>query len=91
MKAAKGEGVHIGGLIHNTKAGIDVDVKMKHLDRLVSQTTGNPREKPVMSGVLTRTVNGGPDVPELHKVAKGIVGKTQPKTMGQVPFQGPKY
>ena len=89
--ADKEETIHKGGLIHNTKANSPQDVHMKQLSRLVSQTTGVPREKPVMEGVLMRTVAGQPDTPEFHKVPKGEVGKTKTKRMGQVAYQGPKY
>ena len=79
------------GIIQNTKANVAGSVHMKQLSRLISQTTGIPREKPVMEGVLTRTVTGQPDTPEFHKVPKGEVGKTKTKRMGQVAYQGPKY
>ena len=88
----RGESITLGGIIHNTMANSPKDVKEKHLDRLISQTTGTPREKPIMDGVLTSTVpTSRKDVPELHKVPSHDIGKTKSKRMGQVPYQGPKY
>lgn len=80
-----------GGIIHDTMAGSQKDVHMKSLDRLISQTTGSPKQKPVMAGVLIKTTPMEKEVPEIHKVAKGEVGKTKTKRMGQVAYSGPKY
>lgn len=42
---------------------------MRSLEGLVSQTTGIPREKPIMEGVIASTVPAHmKDVPELHPV-----------------------
>lgn len=92
VSAQKGGAVVLGGILKDTTQGIDKDVRMKGLDRLISQTTGNPQEKPIMQGVISHTVPSGmKDVPEYHKVPSKEVGHTQPKRMGQVPFAGPKY
>ena len=89
---SKGESIMASGIIKNTMANSPKDIKEKHLDRLIANTTGIPREKPIMDGVLTSTVpSGRKDVPELHKVSSHDVGKTKTKRMGQVPFAGPKY
>jgi hypothetical protein len=90
IQSDKGGGIDTGGLIHDTKAGMPKDVHMKGLDRLISQTTGIVREKPIMSGVLTNTTGPRKDVPELHKVAKDQVGKTVSKMAVGGPYSGPK-
>jgi hypothetical protein len=85
-------GLTLGGLITNTTTGMDKDVHMKGLDRLISQTTGVPREEPIMEGVIKSTVPSSMKMtPELHKVSAKEVGKTQAKRMGQVPYAGSKY
>jgi hypothetical protein len=44
-------------------------VHMKSLENLITQTTGIPRERPVMEGVIASTVPAHMrDVPELHPV-----------------------
>jgi len=78
-------------IIHDTMRNAPVDVKEKHLAGLVAKTTGTQMGSPVMSGVLEKTVTGRRDVPEIHKVPKADVGKTQTKRMGQVPFTGRMY
>ena len=82
----------MSGIIKDTMVNSPKDVKEKHLDRLISQTTGIPREKPIMDGILASTVpQHMKDVPEYHKVPKSEIGKTQAKRMGQVPYAGKKY
>jgi len=81
----------MSGIIHDTKTGAPRDIKEKHLDTLISRTTGVPMNKPVMDGVITKTVSDSKSVPEYHKVSSKEVGKTQAKRMGQVPFAGKKY
>lgn len=92
VSAQKGEGLVLGGLVHDTTGRMQKDVHMRGLDRLVSQTTGTPRESRMMEGVLASTI---PEhmkaVPELHKVPAHDVGKTKPKREGQVPYAGSKY
>ena len=79
-------------ILHDTTQNAPKDVKEKHLAGLVSKTTGVPLGKPVMTGVLEHTVPASRrDVPEIHKVPKHDVGKTQPKRQGQVPFAGKMY
>ena len=79
-------------IIHDTMRNAPMDVKEKHLAGLVAKTTGVPMGSPTMAGVLESTVPASRrDVPEIHKVPKADVGKTQPKRMGQVPFAGKKY
>jgi hypothetical protein len=82
----------LGGLVMKTTKNAPEDVHMKGLSRLVANTTGIPREKPMMDGVIASTIPTGMKVvPEYHKVPASEVGKTKAKRMGQVPFQGPKY
>ena len=82
----------LGGLVMKTTKNVPEDVHMKGLSRLVANTTGIPREKPMMDGVIASTIpTGMKTVPEYHKVPASEVGKTKAKRMGQVPFQGPKY
>jgi len=92
VSAQKGEALVLGGIVQNTTGNMDKDVHMRGLSRLVAQTTGIPREKPIMEGVIASTI---PEhmkaVPEIHKVPAKEVGKTKAMRMGQVPFQGPKY
>lgn len=79
-------------ILHDTMVNSPRDIKEKHLAGLVSMTTGVPMGKPTMSGVLESTVPASRrDVPEIHKVPKADVGKTQTRTMGQVPYAGKKY
>lgn len=86
----RGEGIMAGGIIKDTMVNSPRDVKEKHLDRLIAQTTGIPREHPIMEGIISVTVpKHMKDVPELHKV--NDKGKTQPRTMGQVPYAGKMY
>ena len=90
--SAKGGSIMTSGIIKNTMVNSPKDIQEKHLDRLIAQTTGTPREKPIMDGVLTSTVpSGRKDVPELHKVEAKEVGKTKAKRFGQIPYAGPKY
>lgn len=80
------------GIIHDTMVNSPKDARMRELSRVISNTTGIPREKPIMEGVLQSTV---PEhmkaVPEYHKVPAHDVGKTKAKRMGQVPYAGKKY
>jgi len=78
-------------ILQDTMMNAPKDIKEKHLAGLVSKTTGVPMGSPVMAGVLEKTTPSRRDVPEIHKVPKAEVGKTQPKRMGQVPFAGRKY
>lgn len=87
-----GGGLILGGLITDTTENSPKAVHMKGLSRLISETTGIPREKPIMEGVLTSTIPEHMKIsPELHKVPAREVGKTQAKRMGQVPYGGKMY
>ena len=92
VSAQKGEAIVLGGIVSNTTGHTPKDVKMAGLDRLISQTTGVPREEPIMEGVIASTIPMHMNAtPEYHKVPEKEVGKTKAKRMGQVPYGGPKY
>lgn len=79
-------------ILRDTTMNIPKDAIQKHLAGLVMKTTGIDKGSPAMTGVLQATVPANRrDRPEITKVAKGEVGKTQTKKMGQVAFAGPKY
>jgi hypothetical protein len=78
-------------LVRDTKMNAPKDIHEKHLAGLIQKTTGVPAGSGLMMGVLENTTGKRRDVPELHKVGKGEVGKTQTKRMGQSPYTGPKY
>lgn len=86
----KSGGLH-GLFVTDTMVGLDKEVREKHLDQLISNTTGVQAGSPVMAGIITDTMVGMPkdDTETVHKVAKP--SKTEPKRFGQVPFAGPKY
>ena len=87
----KGGGMVLGGLVHDTKANTPKMAHMRGLDRLVAQTTGIPREEPIMEGVIASTIPAHMKaVPEIHKVPAREVGKTQSKMGVGVPYAGPK-
>lgn len=87
----KDHGHVMGGIIRDTMVNAPRDIKEKHLDVLISKTTGVPMGKSVMDGVITKTTSASKDVPELHKVPMKEVGKTKSKKIGMVPFAGPRY
>ena len=59
-------GLILSGILKDTTANSPKAVHMRSLETLVAQTTGVPREKPVMEGVLTATVPANRrDAPEL--------------------------
>lgn len=79
------------GILTDTKQNIQKPAHMKMLGTAIVQRTGIPADKPVLQSVITSTKMGvkDKDVPELHKVHH--VGKTQPRTFGQIPYAGPMY
>ena len=92
VSAQRGEAIVLGGIVTNTMVNTPKDVHMRGLDRLVSNTTGIPRNEPVMEGVIASTVPAHmKDTPEYHKVPAHEQGKTKAMRMGQVPYAGPKY
>jgi len=93
LQSVEGGGsLSLGGILQKTTKNMPEDVHMKGLSRLIANTTGVPREKPIMDGVITSTIPvGRKAVPEYHKVPAADVGKTKSKRMGQVPFSGKMY
>lgn len=84
-------GLVLSGLIHDTMVNSPKAVHMKSLEGLVSQTTGVPRDRPVMDGVIASTVPAHmKDTPELHAVDKRDIGKTDSKMAMGVSYAGPK-
>ena len=81
----------LGGLISRTTKGVQDDVHMKSLDRLIANTTGIPRGESMMEGVLASTI---PEhmrvVPEYHKIPARDVGKTDSRMGTGVPYAGKK-
>lgn len=64
-------GLVLSHIIKDTMVGSPKAIHMRSLEGLVSQTTGVPREKPIMEGVIASTVpTHMRDVPELHPVAE---------------------
>ena len=69
VSTQRGGGLTLTGILHDTTMNSPKAAHMKSLDKLVSQTTGVPRERPVMEGVIASTVPAHMrDVPELHPV-----------------------
>jgi hypothetical protein len=62
----RGGGLITAGIIKDTTMNSPVAVHMRSLEKLISQTTGVPRERPIMEGVIAATVpNSMRDRPEL--------------------------
>ena len=81
----------LGGIISKTTKGVQEDVHMKGLDRLIANTTGIPREEPIMEGVIASTIPAHMNaVPELHKVPAREIGKTNSKMSVGGTYSGPK-
>ncbi len=67
VATARGGGIVLAGILKDTTMNSPRAVHMKSLEKLVSQTTGVPREKPIMDGVIASTVPSHMrDVPELQ-------------------------
>jgi hypothetical protein len=67
VSTQRGGGLILGGIIKDTMVNSPKAVHMRSLEKLISQTTGVPREKPIMDGVIAATVpNSMRDVPELQ-------------------------
>lgn len=89
----KKEGISTGAFVMNTMANSPRPVHMASMDVLVAKTTGTTQGPSVMAGVITdtRASIGSHSVPETRKTPKGEKGKTQARTLGQVPYSGPKF
>jgi hypothetical protein len=71
VSTQRGEAVVLGGILRNTTGNSPKEAHMKHLDTLISKTTGVDSASPVISGVLTKTIPMGEEfTPEFHKVSK---------------------
>ena len=84
-------GLILTGILKDTTINSPRAVHMKSLENLVAQTTGIPREEPIMDGVIASTVPAHmKDVPELHPVPARDIGKTDSKMSVGASFAGPK-
>lgn len=82
-------GLILSGIIHDTMMNSPKAVHMKSLENLVAQTTGVPRERPIMEGVIASTIpEHMRDVPELHPVHEK--DHTASKMAAGVPYAGMK-
>lgn len=89
VSTQKKGGIVLAGIVKDTMANSPKAAHMRSLERLVSQTTGIPRERPIMEGVIASTVPAHMrDVPELHPVHS--VDKTASKMGAGVPYAGDK-
>lgn len=78
-------------IVKDTKFGKQIVAHSAGFMKLVAESRAIIKETPVMDGVIKNTKVGAKltDVPELHKVHNR--GKTQPRSMGQVPYAGKFY
>ena len=82
-------GLILSGIIKDTMANSPKAVHMKSLENLVANTTGVPRERPIMEGVIASTIpEHMKDVPELHPVHEKDM--TASKMAAGVPYSGNK-
>ena len=66
ISTQRGGGVVLGGIIRDTTMNSPKVVHMKALENLVTKTTGVPRDRPLLDGVLASTVPAHRrDTPEL--------------------------
>jgi hypothetical protein len=80
-------GLVLSGIIKDTMMNSPKAVHMKSLENLIAQTTGVPRERPIMEGVIASTVPVHMrDVPELHPVHEE--DKTASRMGTGVPYAG---
>ena len=76
-------------IVKDTMANSPQAVHMRSMEGLISQTTGIPRERPIMEGVIAATVpTHMRDVPELHPVHEKDA--TASKMAAGTPYAGPK-
>lgn len=84
-------GLVLSHIIKDTTANTQKAVHMRGVEGLISQTTGIPRERPIMEGVLASTVpTHMRDVPELHPVPAKEQGKTDSKMGVGASYSGEK-
>jgi hypothetical protein len=89
LSTQRGGGVVLGGILKDTMMNSPKAVHMKSLEKLLSQTTGTPREKPIMDGVIAATVPSGMrDSSEM--MPNHETDKTASKMASGVPYAGMK-
>lgn len=89
VSTQRGGGITLTGILHDTMVNSPKAVHMRSLEKLVAQTTGIPREKPIMEGVIAATIpTHMRDVPELHAVHEKDA--TASKMASGVPYAGMK-
>jgi hypothetical protein len=89
VSTQRGGGLILGGIIKDTTMNSPKAVHMKSLENLVAQTTGIPRERPIMEGVIASTVPSHMrDVPELHPIRQE--NKSDSKMAVGGTYAGPK-
>lgn len=89
VSTQRGGGLVLQGILKDTMQNSPKAAHMRSLEKLVANTTGTPRDRPVMEGVIASTVPAHmKDVPELQPVhAKD---KTASKMAAGVPYSGSK-
>ena len=82
-------GLLLSGIVTDTMANSPKKVHMRSLENLVANTTGVPREEPIMEGVIASTVpTHMRDVPELQPMHDK--NATISKMSVGAPYSGPK-
>jgi hypothetical protein len=83
--------VGMPSIVKDTKFGKKIVGHEAGFMKLVAESRAIIKDTPVMEGVIKNTKIGAKltDVPELHKTHNR--GKTQPRSMGQVPYSGKFY
>ena len=89
VSSQRGGGIVLAGILKDTTMNSPKAVHLKSLEKLVTQTTGIPRERPILDGVIASTVpTHMRDVPELHPVHEHDA--TASKMASGVPYAGMK-
>lgn len=89
VSSTRGGGIVLSGILRDTTVNSPKAVHMKSLEKLLTQTTGVPREKPIMEGVIASTVPVHmKDVPEL--MPNHERDATASKMASGVPYAGMK-
>jgi hypothetical protein len=89
VSSARGGGIVLSGILKDTTMNSPKAVHMRSLEKLIGQTTGIPREKPIMEGVIASTVPSGMrDGPEL--MPNHETDATASKMASGVPYAGMK-
>jgi hypothetical protein len=89
VSTQRGGGLILSGIIRDTMANSPAAVHMKSLENMIANTTGIPRERPIMEGVIASTVPAHMrDVPELQPVHEKDM--TASKMASGIPYAGKK-